>query len=60
MQAEHRSIVGNILYFVKKASPVYANACCDLSQHLENPKTISRQQWHIYWGTYVQANQIEN
>ena len=37
MHAEYRSMVGKILYFVKKVSPVCANACRELSQHLENP-----------------------
>ena len=35
--AEYRSMVGKILYFVKKVSPVCANACREMSQHLENP-----------------------
>jgi len=34
---EYRSLVGKILYFVKKISPVCANACRELSQHLDNP-----------------------
>ena len=34
---EFRSIVGKLLYFVKKIGPVCANACRELSQHLENP-----------------------
>lgn len=37
MHGEYRSMVGKILYFVKKVSPVCANACRELSQHLENP-----------------------
>ena len=37
MHKEYRSLVGKILYFVKKVSPVCANACRELSQHLENP-----------------------
>jgi hypothetical protein len=30
-------MVGKILYFVKKISPICVNACRELSQHLENP-----------------------
>ena len=40
MHSEYRSIVGKILYFVCKISPVCANSCRELSQHLENPGTI--------------------
>ena len=39
LHSEYRSIVGKILYFVKKISPICANACRELSQHLENPGT---------------------
>ena len=31
------SMVGKLLYFVKKFGPVCAIACWELSQHLENP-----------------------
>ena len=34
---EYCSMVGKILYFVKKVSQRCANACRELSQHLENP-----------------------
>ncbi len=37
MQPEYSSIVGKILYFLKKVSPLCANAARKLSQHLENP-----------------------
>ncbi len=37
MHKEYWSLVGKILYFVKKVSPICANACRELSQHLENP-----------------------
>jgi hypothetical protein len=37
LHGEYRSLVGKILYFVRKISPVCANACRELSQHLENP-----------------------
>ncbi len=37
MRPEYRSIVGKILYFMKKISPLCANAAPELSQHLENP-----------------------
>ena len=37
LHGEYRSMVGKILYFVKKVSPTCANACRELSQHLENP-----------------------
>ncbi len=39
LHGEYRSIVGNILYYVRKLSPICANACRELSQHLENPGT---------------------
>jgi hypothetical protein len=37
LQPEYRSIVGKLLYFMKKISPLCANAIRELSQHLENP-----------------------
>jgi hypothetical protein len=37
MQPEYRSVVGKLLYFMKKVSPLCANATRELSQHLENP-----------------------
>jgi hypothetical protein len=42
LHKEYRSLVGKILYFVKKISPVCANACRELSQHLDNP---GEDQW---------------
>jgi hypothetical protein len=36
-QPEYRSVVGKLLYFMKKVSPLCANATRELSQHLENP-----------------------
>jgi hypothetical protein len=39
LHGEYRSIVGKILYYVRKISPICANACRELSQHLENPGT---------------------
>jgi hypothetical protein len=39
MQPEYRSVVGKFLYFMKKISPLCANATRELSQHLENPGT---------------------
>ena len=39
MHGEYCSMVGKILYFVKKVSPNCANASRELSQHLENPGT---------------------
>jgi hypothetical protein len=36
-QPEYRSIVGKLLYFMKKVSPLCANSIRELSQHLENP-----------------------
>ena len=41
--SEYRSLVGKILYLVKKVSPVCANACRELSQHLDNP---GKEQWN--------------
>ena len=41
--SKYRSLVGKILYFVKKISPVCANACRELSQHLDNP---GEEQWN--------------
>jgi Reverse transcriptase (RNA-dependent DNA polymerase) len=43
LHKEYRSLVGKLLYFVKKIGPVCANACRELSQHLENPGTA---QWN--------------
>jgi hypothetical protein len=40
MHSEYRSIVRKILFFVRKISPVCANSCRELSQHLENPGTV--------------------
>ena len=37
MHGEYHSMVRKILYFVKKVSPVCANACRKLSQHLDSP-----------------------
>ena len=37
LQPEYRSVVGKLLYFMKKVSPLCANATRELSQHLENP-----------------------
>ena len=37
LHKEYRSMVGKLLYFVKKVGPICANACRELSQHLENP-----------------------
>jgi hypothetical protein len=37
LHKEYRSLVGKILYFVKKVSPICANACRELSQHVDNP-----------------------
>ena len=34
---EYCLMVMKILYFVKKVSPVCANACCKLSQHCDSP-----------------------
>ena len=46
-------MVGKILYFVKKISPICANACRELSQHLENPgeahwKAVERLLGFLY------------
>ena len=37
LHGKYRSMVGKILYFVKKVSPICANACRELSQHLDSP-----------------------
>jgi hypothetical protein len=37
LHKEYRSMVGKLFYFVKKVGPICANACRELSQHLENP-----------------------
>ena len=37
LHSEYHSIVSKILYFVKKVSPICANACNELSQHLDSP-----------------------
>ena len=42
LHGEYRSMVGKILYFVKKVSPICANACWELSQHLDSP---SESHW---------------
>ena len=34
---EYRSMVGKLLYYVKKIGPVCSNACQEFSQHLDNP-----------------------
>ena len=53
LHSEYRSMVGKILYFVKKISPICANACRELSQHLENPgeahwKAVERLLGFLY------------
>ncbi len=55
MHSECRSIVGKILYFVRTISPVCANSCRKLSQHLENPGTVL---WKAVerWLGYLFAN----
>jgi hypothetical protein len=42
MQKEYRSIVGKILYLVKKVEPTCANAVCELSSFLDGP---SQEHW---------------
>jgi hypothetical protein len=55
LHKEYRSMVGKLLYFVKKVGPVCLNACRELSQHLANPEDDHRKALQQLLG-YISSN----